>query len=247
MTKGDKDRTDQGPEKARRSSVIREYVEALIVAAVFLGFANNFVLKTFYIPSGSMENTLLIGDHLFVNRYIFGPRPSSLEQKLLPGRDVRRGDIVIFRSPETPKIDLVKRCIGLAGDELEMVDKQLFLNGEAVNDNAYVQHSDDRIVATRGAFGSRPAQRDNWGPLVVPDAHLFCLGDNRDESYDSRYWGPVPLAHVKGRAVMVYWSYGGETSDGTWYGVGHRLKQLTNTALGFLTKTRWGRTFKLIE
>ncbi len=237
------------PESAggRRTSVIREYLEALIVAAVFLGFTNNFVLKTFYIPSGSMEDTLLVGDHLFVNRYIFGPRLSTLEQKLLPGRDVQRGDIVIFRSPETPKMDLVKRCIGLPGDELRMVDKQLFLNDQEVDDSEYVVHRDTHIYPSTGPFAPDRRRRDNWGPLLVPDDHLFCLGDNRDHSHDSRQWGPVPMAHVKGRAVMVYWSYGGETPDGTWQGLGHRLKQLANTALGFLTKTRWKRTFKLIR
>ncbi len=231
----------------RRTSVVREYVEALIVAAVFLGFTNTFVLKTFFIPSGSMENTLLIGDHLFVNRYIFGPRSSKLEQKLLPGRDVRRGDIVIFRSPETPKIDLVKRCIGLPGDELRMADKELFLNGKQLDDDAYVIHLDSVVYPSTGPHGPYSRRRDNWGPLLVPDGHLFCLGDNRDRSHDSRFWGPVPLAHVKGRAAIVYWSYGGETQDGTWHGLGHRLKQLANTALGFLTKTRWKRTFKVIH
>ena len=235
------------PPRGRQGSVIREYVEALIVAAVFLGFTNNFVLKTFYIPSGSMEETLLIGDHLFVNRYIFGPRPSTLEQKLLPGRDVRRGDIVIFRSPETPKLDLVKRCIGLAGDELQMVNKQLFVNGKPVDDDAYVIHRDREVYPSTGPFRLDLKRRDNWGPMLVPEGHLFCMGDNRDKSHDSRQWGPVPLTLVKGRAAMVYWSYGGETSDGTWHGFGHRLKQLMNTALGFLTKTRWERTFKLIR
>ncbi len=233
--------TGSGNGGGRRVSVIREYLEALIVAAVFLGFTNTFVLKTFYIPSGSMEETLLIGDHLFVNRYIFGPQPSELEQRLLPGRDVQRGDIVIFRSPEQPTMDLVKRCVGLPGDELRMVDKTLFLNGERVNDADYVIHRDSRT------FGSDAAPRDNWGPLLVPEGHLYCLGDNRDASHDSRYWGPAPLAHVKGRAVMVYWSYGGETPDGTWHGLAHRMRQLVNTALGFVTKTRWERTFRPIR
>ena len=242
-----KDKSGVGRPGGRRTSVIREYVEALIVAAIFLGFTNNFILKTFYIPSGSMENTLLVGDHLFVNRYIFGPRPSKFEQALLPGREVERGDIVIFRSPETPKMDLVKRCIGLPGDELRMVDKELFLNGREVDDDAYAIHADPRIHSSTSPFGSYQARRDNWGPLLVPEGHLYCLGDNRDKSHDSRYWGPVPLAHVKGRAVMVYWSYGGETPNGTWHGLGHRMKQLANTAVGFLTKTRWERTFKLIR
>ena len=127
-----------------------------------------------------------------------------------------------------------------------MVDKRLFLNGEEVDDGTYASHSDHRIQTASRMYGL-DFLRDNWGPLLVPEDHLFCLGDNRDESYDSRAWGPVPLSLVKGRAAMVYWSYGGETPDGTWHGLGHRLKQLANTALGFLTKTRWERTFKVIK
>ncbi len=230
------------PDGPRGQSVFREYLEALIVAAIFLGFSNTFVLKTFYIPSGSMEETLLVGDHLFVNRYIFGPQPSGIEKALLPGRAIERGDIVIFRSPETPKLDLVKRCVGLPGDEIRVVDKELFVNGQAVADDDYTQHLDSQLNRSRANN-----RRDNFGPMDVPDGHLFCMGDNRDFSYDSRYFGPVPLSHVKGRAVMVYWSYGGETPDGQWHGWGRRLQQLGKTALGFLTKTRWSRSFKVVS
>lgn len=224
-------------EVQRRHSVFREYLEALIVAAIFLGFSNTFIVKTFYIPSGSMEDTLLVGDHLFVNRYIFGPRPTGPERTLLPGRDVRRGDIVIFRSPEAPELDLVKRCIGLPGDEIRVVDKELYLNGQQVDDESYTQ-----TIASR-----RDRRLVSFGPEKVPSDHLFCMGDNRDESHDSRFFGPVPMAHVKGRAVMVYWSFGGGTSDGQWRGWGSKLRQVGNTALGFVTKTRWNRTFKIIR
>src|SRR6476646_4969284 len=127
-----------------KRSVLREYLEALLIAAIFLRFANTFVLQTFYIPSGSMEDTLLVGDHLFVNRFIYGQEPSGIA-KILPARAVHRGDIVIFRSPENPTIDVVKRCIGLPGDVIEVLDKQLYINGKAVKDRAYAVHKDPNV------------------------------------------------------------------------------------------------------
>src|SRR4029079_5911728 len=123
-------------------SVAREYLEALIIAAIFLRFTNTWVLQTFYIPSGSMEQTLLVGDHLFVNRFLYGPAPTALERKLLPLRDPQRGDIVIFRSPEHPTLDLVKRSGGTPGDTIQVVDKHLYINGKAVDDSAYAIHGD---------------------------------------------------------------------------------------------------------
>lgn len=228
-------------------SVGREYLEALLVATIFLGFTNTFVLKTFYIPSGSMENTLLIGDHLFVNRFIYGPTPTGLERTLLATRPVRRGDVVIFRSPENSSIDLVKRCMGMPGDRVEIVDKKLFINGEGIDDSAYAINRDPRVFSRTHPAGEQTRKRDNYGPALVPDGHYFCLGDNRDQSYDSRYWGHVPEHFVKGRAVLVYWSFGGETPDGTWKGWGPRLRQLGRTVLDFFSKTRWTRSLRLIR
>ena len=219
-------------------STLREYLDAFIIAGVFLVFANTFVIKTFYIPSSSMEETLLIGDHLFVNRFIYGPQDPVLG-KLLPNRPIERGDIVIFRSVEQPRLDMVKRCIGLPGDHVEMRDKDLYLNGEWVEDSAFTIHRDPN---------TNPRQlpgRDTFGPVTVSADEFFCMGDNRDQSNDSRFWGGVPRAHVKGRAVMIYWSFGGETPDGRWYGVGHKIKQLLKTAVGFFPKTRWKRTFSV--
>ena len=232
---------------ARSRSVAREYYEALLIAAIFLGFTNTFVVKTFYIPSGSMEDTLLIGDHLFVNRYLFGLPGSDFERRLTPMRDIRRGDVVIFRSPESPETDLVKRCIGIPGDELRMVDKRLYLNGELVDDDAYALRRDPRIFPNRRYLSRQARDRDNWGPLIVPDDHFFFLGDNRDHSYDSRYWGTVPRHYIKGRALIVYWSFGGETPDGKWQGWGPKISQLGRTAAGFVTETRWGRSFHLVR
>ena len=226
-------------------STAREYVEALLIAAVFLLFTNTFVVKTFFIPSGSMEDTLLVGDHLFVNRFIFGPTMGKLEQAVLPLRAPRRGDIVIFRSPERPNIDLVKRLIGLPGDTIQVVNKQLFVNGQKVEDATYVEHKDPRTFLNRPYMSEQQRLRDNFGPVTVPAESYFCMGDNRDMSYDSRFWGTVPAHYVKGRAFLIYWSFGGGTSDGTWRGATAKLRELANTALGFLTKTRWTRSFHL--
>jgi signal peptidase I len=222
----------------RQRSVAREYLEALIIATIFLRFTQVFVTQTFYIPSGSMEQTLLVGDHLF------GPAATPLERNLLPLRPVERGDIVVFRSPENPRLDVVKRCIGLPGDEIRVVDKNLFLNGKQVADDGYAIHRDPEI---RPVWDPMLGRRDNFGPFTVPAGHYFCMGDNRDNSHDSRFWGPLPAHLVKGRALFIYWSYGGETSDGQWRGVGDKLKGLLSTALGFFTDTRWERSFRLIR
>ena len=221
----------------RKSSTLREYLEALLIAGAFLGFSNTFVIKTFYIPSASMETTLLVGDHLFVNRFIYGLGENPLIRKVLPERDIRRGDIVIFRSPEQPTLDMVKRCIGLPGDVIEMDAKDLYLNGQWVEDSSYTRHSDSRIVP----------RRDTFGPVTVPADHYFCMGDNRDNSKDSRFWGMVPRHFIKGRAFLIYWSYGGDTSDGVWRGWGHRLGLFGRTVVGFFTRSRWSRTFSIIR
>ena len=229
----------------RKTSTAREYLEAIVIAVLFLGFTNTFVIKTFFIPSGSMEDTLLVGDHLFVNRYIFGGAPTALERTLLPLRSPRRGDIVIFRSPKQPNVDLVKRLMALPGDTVQAIDKQLYLNGKRVDDSAYVVHKDPHTYGDSPGVDPERSQRDNFGPITVPEGHYLCLGDNRDQSYDSRYWGAVPERYLKGRAFLIYWSYGGGTSDGQWRGLGNKLKELGRTTLGFATKSRWSRTFHL--
>jgi signal peptidase I len=225
---------------------LREILEALIIAALFLRFANTFVVQTFYIPSESMVETLLVGDHLFVNRFIYGPTRGALEKAVLPHRSIRRGDIVIFRSPEDPTIDIVKRCIGLPGDRIQVIAKDLYINGERVEDGEYALHQDPRTFPDVSSLGPK-SLRDHFGPYTVPDGHFFCMGDNRDHSYDSRYWGPVPAELVKGRAFMIYWSNGGETPDGRWRGLGDKLAHIGRTLVGFPFETRWERTFQIIR
>lgn len=231
-------------QRSDQRTVWREYSEALIIAAIFLLFTNTFVVQTFYIPSGSMEDTLLIGDHLFVNRFIYGPTATGAE-KLLPFRTVNRGDIVVFRSPEDPKLDLVKRCVAIGGDTVQVVNQQLVINGKAVADATYALHKNPEPV---GFFvDPRMRLRDNFGPFKVPEGHYFCMGDNRDNSNDSRYWGTVPEANVKGRALLVYWSFGGAEESAEWPGYGGKLRQTARVALNFFTETRWGRTLRIVR
>jgi len=229
-----------------RRSVFREYAEAIVIAAIFLRFANAFILQTFYIPSGSMENTLLIGDHLFVNRFIYGASIEGPLENLLPLRKVQRGDIVVFRSKEDPTIDVVKRCIGVPGDEIRVEDKTLYLNGEPVDDSSYARHTDPITFRNLPAYNPGLRRRDNFGPIVVPPDHYFFMGDNRDNSHDSRFWGPLPAHLIKGRAELIYWSYGGRMVQEDAEGVEH-LRQVGRTALGLFYQSRWGRTFQVVR
>jgi signal peptidase I len=224
-------------------STSRETFEALLVAGLFLLFVNTWVFRTFFIPSGSMENTLLIGDHLAVNRYIYGPAASGLERSLLPTREPRRGDIIVFRSVIKPQEDLVKRLIGLPGDVVEVRSKTLVLNGQPVAE-PYVIHKDPLVGGVTSLNPGR-VERDQFGPYTVPAGHFFVMGDNRDESYDSRFWGPLPRGYVKGRANVIYWSFGGEAPQAEWHGWGDQLRHLARTTVGFFTETRWKRTFHL--
>jgi len=217
--------------------VAREYLEALLIAVIFATFARTFVFQAFKIPSGSMEENLLIGDHILVNKFIFGPASSRLAKALLPFRSVRRGDVVVFRWPVDPSRDFIKRAIGLPGDVVRLVDKRLYVNGRRVADDSYTLH--DR---------SSSLSRDNFGPIRVPADSYFCLGDNRDNSADSRFWGMVPASHLKGRALMVYWSF--DEDPGTLEeaaGMTARLARIAHVAAGFVSHTRWGRTLRIVR
>jgi signal peptidase I len=142
-------------------------------------------------------------------------------------------------------VDLVKRLIGLPGDTVQLINKQLYVNGQRVEEEKYVEHKDGRTYPNRAYLSEQMRLRDNFGPITVPDGRYFCMGDNRDYSYDSRFWGTVPVDFLKGRAFVIYWSFGGGTSDGTWRGTTSKLKEIANTIVGFPTKTRWSRTLHL--
>jgi len=229
-----------------KKSVLREYYEAILVAFILALFVRTFVFENFKIPSGSMEDNLLIGDHLVVNKFLYSANWDTPLHGLLPYREPQRGDVVVFKFPENPRRDFIKRCIAVAGDTINIKRKQVWLNGVPLQES-YAVFKDGQVWGDGPGVPARFRNRDNFGPYTVPDGTIFCLGDNRDNSLDSRFWGPVPLSFVKGRAVLIYWSYEAERSDWQWRGFGHRMKQLAEVFLHFFTRTRWERQFRLIE
>ncbi len=229
-------------------SVFREYLEALLIAVIFATFARTYIVQAFKIPSGSMEQNLLIGDHILVNKFIYGPALSPLERRLLPEREVQRGDVVVFKFPKDPDRDFIKRCMAVPGDSVEMIDKHLFLNGRAVHDEGYTYHTDEHVYPRTPFTGDGLRNRDNFGPRSIPQASYFCMGDNRDNSNDSRFWGEVPEDNVKGRAFLIYWSFDlGEDEADEPGNVGGRLRQLGQVGLRFFARTRWDRTFRIVR
>lgn len=223
----------------------REYLEALLVAFVFATFARTFLFQAFEIPTGSMEKNLLVGDHILVNKFVFGPTAFDFEKRLLPLRAVKRGDVAVFRYPVDPSQDFIKRCVGVGGDTVEIVHRELVLNEKPVLDHSYTYHfGDDPGADPIGWYEVRP--RDNFGPFLVPPGSNFCLGDNRDNSHDSRYWGPVPDDLLKGRALLIYWSVAVDApalggSTGGW--LQRRLRSLGR----LVRETRWSRSFELVR
>ncbi len=182
----------------RWHKVLLEYVEALAVALILALVIRTFVVQAFKIPSGSMLETLQIGDHLLVNKFIYGVKMPFTGKILYHVDDPQHGDIVVFEFPEDPDKDFIKRIIGAPGDVIEIKDKAVYRNGEKL-DEPYVRHSDPNIVP----------RRDNFGPITVPEGKYFVMGDNREESYDSRFWGYVDREKIKGKAWIIYWSWDG--------------------------------------
>ena len=229
-----------------RKSVAREYFESIVIAVVLALFIRTFVVQAFKIPTGSMEQNLLIGDHLLVNKFVFGPSASRLERALLPIRDIRRGDVIVFKYPKEPERDFIKRVIGLPGDRIQVRDRRVFVNDVPI-DEPYVFYLDPSATAAAGAEVTSFDVRGWFGPVTVPPDQYFMMGDNRDNSEDSRYWGFLPRDHVKGRAVVIYWSYESDRADYLDEGLGARVEGLVSVAVHFFTRTRWERLFRQIH
>lgn len=205
--------TDPGPKRSH----IRENIEAILVAILIALFIRTFVVQAFKIPSGSMKQTLQIGDHILVNKFIFGVKVPYWNKTILPFNSPQRDDIIVFKYPVDPKKDFIKRVVGVSGDVIESRDKQLFVNHRPVNHDFSV-YSDPRILSGR----NKP--RDNFGPITVPDNALFVMGDNRDESFDSRFWGFVDLKAVSGKAFVIYWSWDSQNFGVRWNRLGQLLR-----------------------
>jgi len=212
-----------------RKSVAREYFESIVIAVILALFIRTFVVQAFKIPTGSMEPNLLVGDHLLVNKFVFSPTSSSIERWLQPTREVRRGDIVVFKFPADPERDFIKRVIGLPGETVELKNRRIHINGRPLEEPYahYLPRPNGGTLAEVTAADVR----DHYGPETVPAGSLFVMGDNRDNSQDSRYWGFLPRDNIKGQALVIYWSYDPDAGG----------------LISVLTSTRWGRLLHQIH
>lgn len=189
----------RGTERIKKKSTFREYAEAAAIAILLALFIRTFVVQAFKIPSGSMEPTLLIGDHILVNKFLYGVKTPFIHNTLIPVSKPERDDVIVFIYPVDKSKDFIKRVIALPGDKIEIVDRRIYINNEPYVDKYgfYNQHN----TKGRNPGGYR------FGPVTVPEDHYFVMGDNRDHSYDSRFWGFVPFRSVKGKAFIIYWSW----------------------------------------
>ncbi len=236
-----------GPRQVKHSSA-REWYESLLVAGIFVLFVRTFVVQTYQVPTGSMEKTILVGDHLLVNKFAYAPRLPGLA-KILPYRNVHQGDIIVFKKPGddvNPGNVLVKRAVAGPGDTLLVRDKALFVNGQPA-DGPGVQHSDPEVYPNDPAIPDMARRRDQFGPFTAPEGHWFGMGDNRDNSLDSRYWGSIPRENIFGRPVILYWSYEAEPNSHVWRGPAAKIRQLADVAIHFFSRTRWNRMFRLVR
>jgi signal peptidase I len=224
-------------------SILRDYFEAVLIAVLFAVFVRTYVVQAYRIPTPSMEDNLLVGDHLLVNKFAYASATSVLGQEILPFREILRGDVIVFKFPEEPEKDYIKRVIGLPRETVKVEDGQVYIKEEGGTDFLPL----DEPYAVHKFPQYSPAPYDNFGPLTVADHHYFVLGDNRDNSRDSRDWGLVPRDHIRGKAFLVYWSYELETDTRPANAFGERLQKSLRNMGNLFTRTRWNRTFKVIR
>src|SRR5438270_8545262 len=220
-----------------KKSTLREYFESIVIAVILALFIRTFVVQAFKIPTGPMEENLLIGDHLLVNKFILAPAATGLERTLLPVGTIKRDDVIVFKYPEEPDRDFIKRVIGLPGETVELKAKKVYVNGTAL-DEPYVHflEAPSTSVSPHNEVTSSDV-RERYGPVTVPANQYFVMGDNRDNSQDSRYWGFLPRDLVKGKAVVIYWSYEAEREDYVESGAGDTVKGLVSVFAHFFTRT----------
>ena len=225
-------------QKLRGRSVAREYLESIVVAVILALFIRTFAVQAFKIPTGSMESNLLIGDYLLVNKLVYSPSAGDWESRIFGKKRIERGHVVVFKFPETPEKDFIKRVIGLPGESIEIRARKVYVDGKPL-DEPYVQFLDPPQEPQERAV----SPRDFYGPQIVPPGHLFVMGDNRDRSHDSRFWRFLPIDQVKGRALLVYWSYEASREEFQRTGVVNWVKDTASAPF----RARWGRLFKVIR
>ncbi|MBU4014483.1 MAG: signal peptidase I [Proteobacteria bacterium] len=201
------------PPKSR----LRENVEALILAILLALFIRTFIVQAFKIPSGSMKQTLQIGDHILVNKFIYGVKLPYFNTTIIPYKKPQREDIIVFKFRQEPEKDFIKRTIGVPGDVIEILNKEVYVNKKRMEQD-YAVYTDLHIIPK----AMQP--RDNFGPVTVPEDSIFVMGDNRDHSYDSRFWGFVDMKDVKGKAIIIYWSWDNDNFGVRWGRIGKILK-----------------------
>ncbi len=195
---------------------VKEYAEAIIIAILIALFIRTFVVQAFKIPSGSMKPTLQIGDHILVNKFIYGVKVPFVRSTLIPISEPKRGDIIVFIYPQDRTKDFIKRVVAIGGDRVEIRNKEIYIN-DVLSEDTHGVYVDPVVMP--GAM----QPRDNMGPVEVPKGTVFVMGDNRDQSYDSRFWGFVDLKDVMGEAFMIYWSWNGDESSVRWDRIGDIL------------------------
>jgi signal peptidase I len=197
-----------------KKSVFREYAEAIGIALLLALFIRTFVVQAFKIPSGSMEDTLLVGDHLLVNKFAYGVKNPLTGALWLPVSTPQRGEVIVFKFPQNPDQDFIKRVVGIPGDTVQGIDKKLYVNGKEITE-PYVKHKRPEIIP------GEVDPRDTFGPVTVPPNALFVMGDNRDNSHDSRFWGFVDFRAIKGKSFMLYWSWDRDNFAVRWSRIGN--------------------------
>ena len=223
--------------KAREVGVFREYFELIAETLIYVFFVMTFLLQSFVIPTGSMEDNILIGDHILVDKVAYAGSLGKLDGFMFPRREIRRGMIVTFKSPPELEKEYVKRVIALPGERIKIVNKKVYIDDQPLEE-PYTFFKDQRIEMS---------YRDNFPAFKVPENHYFCMGDNRDNSYDSRFWGPVPADFIIGKPWRIYWSFDSTTAEYLTPGIWHKIKDLVKTIIHFIPKTRWRRMLKKIE
>lgn len=200
---------------SRKKTIVREYVEAILIALVLAIFIRTFVVQAFKIPSGSMIPTLLIGDHILVSKFVYGIKNPFTGKVVIPVQDPARNDVIVFKYPLNRSQDFIKRVIGLPGDSVQIIDKKVFVNGNPLADDKG-EFSDNSVLSE--------GPRDNFGPITVPPQSLFVMGDNRDNSHDSRFWRFVDYRDIKGKAFVMYWSWNREEFSVRWRRIGSFIR-----------------------
>lgn len=221
-----------------------EYAKSLGIAFLLAIVIKTSIVEAYKIPSGSMEDTLLVGDFLLANKFIYGSRLPLLDYRLPALRDPEPGDVVIFKFPNDPSVNYIKRCIAEGGQTVEIRNKRVYVDGEFLALPTYGKFTTGEMVEPSGR-----SSRDNFGPFKVPPGTYFMLGDNRDNSYDSRFWGVVPRDLVQGKAMVIHWSWGTDPQapDWSWTDVTSVGKSFLYNVSHFAQRVRWGRLGSLIN